>query len=300
MEPIIHSIFEGKTCSWQYVVACPKTKEAAIIDPVLNFEPALFRITTESADTLIACIIKHGYTVKMILETHAHGDHLSAAYYIQQALWARGQSHAVICIGENITVVQSYFAHKYRIPRTEIEDAFDHLFKPNEVFHIGEVTCTALHLPGHTPDHGGYQMGNNVFTGDSMFNPDVGSGRCDFPGGDARELYQSMKRLLAFPPETRLYTGHDYPPCNESAARDPMPYVTVGEQRAKNKHLKDDSSEEEFVKWRDERDKVIPEPKNVHQALQVNVRGGKMPSKSHDGKAYMLYLIEVPSKLLGG
>lgn len=132
-----------------------------------------------------------------------------------------------------------------------------------------------------------------------MFNPDVGSGRCDFPGGDARELYRSMKRLLAFPPETRLYTGHDYPPCNESAARDPLPYVTVGEQRVNNKHLKEDSSEEQFVKWRKERDQLIPEPKNIHQALQVNVRGGKLPSKSHDGKAYMLYLIEVPSVLLG-
>ncbi|CAG8927610.1 unnamed protein product [Penicillium salamii] len=300
MEPTVHPIFEAKTCSWQYVVACPNTKEAAIIDPVLNFEPSLFRITTESADAMIDCIMKHGYTIKMILETHAHGDHLSAAYYIQQALWTRGQPHALICIGENITVVQSYFAHKYRIPREEIEDAFNHLFQPDEVFHIGDIACTALHLPGHTPDHGGYQMGNNVFTGDSMFNPDVGSGRCDFPGGDARALYQSMKRLLAFPPETRLYTGHDYPPCNESTAREPLPYTTVGDQQVKNKHVKNDSSEEDFVHWRNEQDQVIPEPKLVHQAMQVNVRGGKMPSKSHDGKAYMLYLIEVPSVLLSG
>ncbi|KAF7519268.1 hypothetical protein PCG10_010130 [Penicillium crustosum] len=161
----------------------------------------------------------------------------SAAYYIQQTLWSRGQPHAQICIGEN--------------------NAFDHLFQPDEVFNIGDVTSIALHLPGHTPDHGGYKIGNNIFTGDSLFNPDVGSGRCDFPGGDARELFRSMKRLLAFPPETRLYTGHDYPPSNEYpsneyTARDPLPYVTVGEQekKNKNKHIKNDSSEDEFVKWR--------------------------------------------------
>lgn len=300
MEPIVHSIFEAKTCSWQYVVACPHTKEAAIIDPVLNFEPELFRVTTESADALMDCIIKHGYTVKMILDTHAHGDHLSAAYYIQQSLWARGQPHALICIGENIKIVQSYFAHKYRIPNGEFEDSFNHLFQSDEVFNIGEVVCTALHLPGHTPDHVGYQMGNSIFTGDTMFNPDVGSGRCDFPGGDARKLYRSMQRLLKFPPETRLYTGHDYPPCNESTAREPLPYVTVGEQQEKNKHVKTGSSEEDFVQWRNERDRFMPEPKLVHQAMQVNVRGGKMPSKSHDGKAYLLYLTEVPSVLLTG
>jgi glyoxylase-like metal-dependent hydrolase (beta-lactamase superfamily II) len=298
MEPIIHSIFEAKTCSWQYVVACPKVKEAVIIDPVLNFEPSLFRITTESADNLLDCILKCGYTVKMLLETHAHGGHLSASYYLQQALWSRGQPHAQICISENITVVQSYFAHKYRIPKEEIDHAFNHLFQPDEVFHLGEVRCTALHLPGHTPDHMGYKIGSNVFTGDSFFNPDVGSGRCDFPGGNARQMFRSIQRLLSFPPVTRLYIGHDYLPYSESTGRDPMPYVTVGEQQEKNKHAKNILTEEDFVQWRNDRDKVIPEPRLVHQSLQVNVRGGKMPSKSHDGKAYMLYLIEVPSVLL--
>ncbi|KAJ5872216.1 uncharacterized protein N7529_004569 [Penicillium soppii] len=297
MEPIVHTIFEPKTCSWQYVVACPKEKEAAIIDPVLDFQPSLFRITTESADALIDCALSHGYTVKMLLETHAHGDHLSASYYIQQTLWSRGQPHAQICIGENITVVQAYVSHKYRIPKEEIDDAFNHLFQSDEVFSLGDVRCTALHLPGHTPDHMGYQIGSNVFTGDTMFHPDIGSGRCDFPGGDARKLFRSMKRLLELPPETKLYTGHDYPPSNESTARQATPYVTVGEQQQNNKHVKD-STEGAFVQWRNARDEVMPEPELVHQAMQVNVRGGKMPRKSHHGKAYMLYLIEVPSTLI--
>ncbi|CAI7659259.1 unnamed protein product [Penicillium glandicola] len=294
MEPKVHPFFESKTCSWQYVVACPERKEAAIIDPVLNYDPANFLITPESAEQLIQCVLKNEYTVTMLLETHAHGDHLSAAYYIQQTLWSRGQPHAPICIGENVRVVQSHFAHKYHIPREEIDNAFDHLFQPDEIFNIGNVTSTALHLPGHTPDHGGYKIGSNVFTGDSMFNPDVSSGRCDFPGGDARELFRSMKRLLSFSPETRLYTGRDYPPSNEHTARDPLPY------EKNNKHIKNDSNEDDFVKWRTERDKEMPEPSLVHQAMQVSVRGGKMPGKSHEGKAYLLCLFRVPKVLLTG
>lgn len=300
MEPKVHPFFESKTCSWQYVVACPKTKEAAIIDPVLNYDHGNFIITSESADELIECVLKKGYTVTMLLETHAHGDHLSASYYIQQTLWSRGQPHAPICIGDNVIVVQSHFGKKYQIPRQDTENALDHRFQPDEVFNIGEVTGIALHLPGHTPDHVGYKLGSNIFTGDSMFHPDIGSGRCDFPGGDARELFRSMKRLLSFSPETRLYTGHDYPPSNEYTARDPLPYVTVGEQEKKNKHLKNDSTEDEFVKWRNDQDRGMPELRLVHQAMQVNVRGGKMPSKSHEGKAYLIYLIDVPKVLVTG
>jgi glyoxylase-like metal-dependent hydrolase (beta-lactamase superfamily II) len=296
MEPEVHPFYEPKSCSWQYIVVCPGTKEAVIIDPVLDFDLTGFAITSQSADVLIDYILKNGYTVKRLLETHAHGDHLSASYYIQQTLWSRGHPHAAICISENIKVVQSHFSHKYHIPRQEIDHAFDHLFQPDEIFNIGDVTCTALHLPGHTPDHGGYKIGSNVFTGDSMFNPTIGSGRCDFPGGDSRELYRSMKRLLAFPPETKLYTGHDYPPSNKG----PMSYVTVGEQIKTNKHVKESSTEDEFVMWRDRTDKALPEQRLVHQAMQVNVRGGKLASKSHDGKGYMLYLIDVPKVMLSG
>ncbi|KAJ5804467.1 uncharacterized protein N7518_000770 [Penicillium psychrosexuale] len=300
VEPRVHPFFEPKTCSWQYLVACPETKEAAIIDPVLDYDTVNLAITSESADQIIDYAMKNEYTIMMLLETHAHADHLSAAYYIQQILWSRGEPHAPICIGENVKIVQSFFARKYAIAKADIDNAFDHLFQPDEIFQIGQVTSSALHLPGHTPDHGGYKFGSNIFTGDCMFNPDVGSGRCDFPGGDPRELYRSMKRLLSFPPETRLYTGHDYPPTNEYTAREPLPYVTVGEQEKKNKHMKKHTTEDEFVKWRTQRDNQMPEPKLVHQAMQVNVRGGKMPSKSHNGKAYLLYLLDVPKVLVPG
>lgn len=299
-QPIVHSVFDPKTCSWQYVVACPNTKEAAIIDPVLDFEPTMFTVSTRSADSLLEIVRKQGYTVTRLLETHAHADHLTAASYIQGSLWSRGQPHAPICIGENITIVQSVFAHKYNIPKEELRNAFDHLFRPDEHFQVGDLDCIALHLPGHTPDHGGYHFRGNIFTGDTILNPDIGSARCDFPGGDARELWRSMQRLLAFSPDTRLYSAHDYPPSNESAGRDPVPFVTVGDQQSQNKHVKQGSTEGEFVAWRRQKDVVMTEPRIVHQALQVNVRGGKMPGRSHEGKAMLQYLVNVPKMLLTG
>lgn len=300
MKPIVHPVFEPTTCSWQYIVACPQTRECIIIDPVLNFDLGRFTATTQSADSILKIIRKQGYNVVRILETHIHGDHLSAAYYIQSTLWARGQQHAPICISENVTIVQNVFAHKYNIPDEELENAFDHLFRPDEMFRVGELTGVAMYLPGHTPDHGGYKIGSDVFVGDSIFNPDVGSARVDFPGGDARTLWTSLQRLLELPADTRLYVGHDYPPSNEAAGRDPSPFVTVQEQKNTNKHLKDGSRVEDFVEWRTKRDSLIAEPRMVHQALQVNVRGGKMPGRSHDGKALLQYLVDVPKVLLTG
>ncbi|KAJ5082236.1 hypothetical protein N7532_011279 [Penicillium argentinense] len=300
MQPIIHTLFESKSGTWQYVVACPNTKEAAIIDPVLDYEPAVFTITSRTADSIINLIVENDYTVTWILETHAHADHLAAAYYIQSALWKKGQPHAPICIGENITIVQRVFAYRYNVPEEELEHAFDHLFQPDETFQIGDMMVTALHLPGHTPDHMGYHVGTNIFTGDCLFNPDVGSARCDFPGGDARVLYRSIKRLLSYPPETKLYTGHDYPPANEAAARDPIAYVTVGEQNDHNKHVKGGATEDDFVRWRNERDHLLADPRLVPQAMQVNVRGGKMPGRTHDGKALLLYPVIAPKGALSG
>lgn len=298
MEPIIHTLYEPKTGTWQYIVACAKTKEAAIIDPVLDFKPAAFEVSTESADALLEIVHKEGYKITYLLETHAHADHLTAAYYIQQTLLVNGQPHAPICIGENITIVQRTFANRYKIPKEELENAFDRLLRPNEAFQIGDLTVRVLHLPGHTPDHGGYHIGGIVFTGDSIFNPDVGSARCDFPGGDARTLWKSMQKLLELPPDTKLYTGHDYPPSNETFPRDPLPYSTVRDQREMNKHVKIGSTEEEFVQWRSERDSGLSEPRLLHQAIQVNVRGGKMPGKAHDGKTMLQFVVHVPNRLL--
>lgn len=300
MQPIIHPSFEPKTGTWQYIVACPNTREAAIIDPVLDYEPSVFTITSCSADALLNIVSENDYTVTWILETHIHGDHLSAAYYIQRALWKTGNPYTPIAIGENVTITQKTFARRYNVPEEELENAFGHLFSPDEKFKIGELTATVLHLPGHTPEASGYQVGDNIFAGDSIFNPDIGSARCDFPGGDARVLYRSMKCLLAFPPDTRIYTGHDYPPTNEAAARDPIACVTVREQLEKNKHIKNCATADEFVRWRTERDNVLTDPRIVHQAMQVNVRGGKMPGRSHDGKALLLYPVIAPQGILTG
>lgn len=298
MEPTVHTVYEPKTGTWQYIVACPKTKEAAIIDPVLDLDTAKFTISTDPADALLELARNNGYKITYLLETHAHADHLTGAYYIQQELLAQGHHHTPICIGENITQVQQTFAQRYNISQAELDNAFDRLLRPGETFQIGELKTTVLHLPGHTPDHGGYHVGGNVFTGDSLFNPDVGSARCDFPGGCARTLWKSMQSLLELPSDTRLYTGHDYPPSGESASRDPVPYTTVRDQRERNKHVKTGSTEEEFVRWRTERDSGLNEPRLLHQAMQVNVRGGKMPGgKAQNGKAMFQFVVHVPNRL---
>ncbi|KAI9923939.1 hypothetical protein ASPWEDRAFT_50326 [Aspergillus wentii DTO 134E9] len=295
MQPIIHTVYEKTTGTWQYIVACPDTKDAVIIDPVLDFELSTFTVNTHSADGLLGLIAQQGYTITHILETHAHADHLTASFYLQQTLVASGKPQPQICIGQQILAVQELFGPKYDIPAGDLDNAFDHLFANDEVFNVGRISAKVLHLPGHTPDHVGYIIGENVFTGDSIFNPDVGSARCDFPGGDARTLYKSMKKLLSLPPSFKLYTGHDYPPFHEQVAcREPMPYVTVEEQNERNKHAGSASTEEEFVRWRTERDRQLQEPRLIHQALQVNVRGGRMPRKIHGSRVFLNFLVDVP------
>lgn len=273
LQPDIVPVFEGKTSTWQYIVSCPISKKAVIIDPVLDFDKTTQTVSTESANAILEIVKSKDLSVVRLLETHAHADHLTAAFHLQKALTEAGGPLAPICIGNRISTVQQTVATKYGIPEEEIKDVFDHTFEDGEKFSIGQLTATVLSLPGHTPDHIGYLIGENIFTGDSIFNPDVGSARCDFPGGDARTLYRSMKTLLSLPDHYRLYTGHDYP-----SGREPMPFVTVGEQRQQNKHAKDGTSEEDFTKWRSERDKGLSEPRLIHQALQVNVRGGRLPT----------------------
>ncbi|OOQ90604.1 metallo-beta-lactamase superfamily protein [Penicillium brasilianum] len=280
MEPIIHPIFEKQTGTWQYIVACPNTRQAVIIDPVLNLSLSEFKITTTSADELLAVAAANNYTITRLLETHAHADHLTAAFYLQQSLLAKNQNKAPISTGRRIRQVQETFGPKYAVPNAELEQAFDHLFDDDETFNVGDITAQVLHLPGHTPDHSGYKIGSNVFTGDSIFNPDVGSARCDFPNGDAKALYHSMQKLLGLPSHYKLYTGHDYPPADSGRA--PLPFVTVAEQLEGNKHVKKGTGEDEFVDWRRKRDATLNEPRLLHQALQVNIRGGRLP-KSSDG-----------------
>ncbi|KAJ4350490.1 uncharacterized protein N0V89_009111 [Didymosphaeria variabile] len=288
-EPQVHSVFEPVTGTWQYIVADPNTNEAVIIDPVLDYDKSSGTISTRSADELLDLVTNHEYKIQRILETHAHADHLTASRYLQTVLSQKQTAtiRPLVCIGKRIKDVQQTMQRKFNIPESELEDAFDHLFDDDETFNIGGLTASVIHLPGHTPDHIGYVIGSNVFTGDSIFNPDVGSARCDFPGGSAVQLYNSTQRLLQLPPHFRLYTGHDYPPDSrdphlEQAVDGAVPYTTVETQRRENKHVKAGTKLEEFVNWRTERDSGLAEPKLLRQAMQVNVRGGRLPAKSTD------------------
>lgn len=293
-QPIIHPKFEPITNTWQYIVADPHTRHAAIIDPVLDFDPTTSTISTTSADELLDLVKKEGYTVLYLLETHAHADHLTAAHYIQQSLIMAMCERPIICIGKRIDQVQDTFALKYDIPHHEYANVFDKLWEDDEEFHIGHLKAEVLHLPGHTPDHVGYMIGDNVFTGDSIFNPDVGSARCDFPGGDAVQLFASMKFLLSLPSHYKLYTGHDYPP---QGIRTPEPASTVEKQNEANK-IVTVMTEEEFVSWRTKRDMTLAQPRLIHQALQINIRAGRMPGQNVQGLRLLHLPIKAPTAVL--
>ncbi|KAL4978715.1 beta-lactamase-like protein [Aspergillus desertorum] len=295
-EPIIHSFFESKTGSWQYIVADASTRTAVIIDAVLDYDPATQEISSASADALLSLIRKEGYSVSMILETHAHADHFTAASYLQARLAQEqgGDHRPAIGIGEHIIQVQRVFGEKYGISPDEYQDVFDKLFKDNETFAVGSLAATALHLPGHTPDHMGYQIGNNIFTGDTLFHVELGTARCDFPFGSAESLYRSGQRLLSFPSHVRIWAGHDYPP-DGPEGRPPVPCTSVGEHREKNKHLKMGVSEKDFVALRKGRDDGLAPPRLLHAALQINIRGGRMPDVMAEG----LRLTHLPLKFDG-
>ena len=295
--PEIHTCFEPTTSTWQYVVADPGTRQAVIIDPVLDFDPVKNRISTESADKLLNLVASNRYSIVRILETHAHADHLTASAYLQQRLVQMGHTRPDICIGRRITQVQDYFSKKYGIDPADLQNDFDKLFADDEEFFIGQIRAKVLHLPGHTPDHIGYNIGDNVFTGDSIFNPDVGSARADFPGGSSTDLFHTTRTLLSLPPHYHLYTGHDYPPETRSTSmtgEKHRSFATVAEQNEQNKHVKAGVEEADFVKWRSERDGTLGEPRLLHQALQFNIRAGRLPPATGDnGERYL----HIPIKL---
>ncbi|KAK4660952.1 hypothetical protein QC762_123510 [Podospora pseudocomata] len=270
--PIVHPIFEPVTGTWQYIIADPSTLAAAIIDPVLDFEPARNTVSTATADSLLDIVVQNNYKVGYLLETHTHADHLSASRYLQLKL--AQSTNPKTGVGKRIVQVQTTFAQKYGVEQSELEDVFDFLWEDDQTFRIGDLEAKVVHLPGHTPDHVGYLIGDNIFCGDSLFLPDVGSARCDFPGGDAVQLYHSVQTLFSLPPHYKIYTGHDYPSGDRS---DPVPYTTVAEQQERNKHLKIGTTQQEFVNWRQERDSGLGEPRLLHQSLQVNIRGGRLP-----------------------
>ncbi|KAK6858707.1 hypothetical protein PG995_005271 [Apiospora arundinis] len=290
-EPAVHELFEPVTGSWQYVVGDPATSSAIIIDPVLNYDAAQGVISTESADALLKMLTEKGYQVEMILETHVHADHMTAASYIQATL-AKAQGHKpLICIGSRIRHTQKLFGERYGIAASEYEHVFDRMWEDDEDFQIGSLAARAIHLPGHTPDHMGYRIGGNVFVGDSIFHVDIGSARADFPGGSAEAVYNSGRKLLVLPDNTKIWVGHDYP----SKERDvPVPFTTVKQQREENKHLKDGTPKEEFVQMRRKRDEMLAAPRLIHPSLQMNIRGGRLPAPTASGLRLVHFPLQVP------
>ena len=275
MNPQVASFYDPATFTFTYVVSDRDGGHAAVVDPVLDYDPATAHTSTASADQVLQFVRAHQLRVEWILETHAHADHLTAAPYIRSCVGGR------IAIGERIGEVQAIFREVFNI-RKELP-AFDHLFADGERFAIGRLEAEAMHVPGHTPADMAYRVGDAVFVGDTLFMPDVGSARADFPGGDARKLYRSARRLLAFPPETRLFMCHDYPP----KGREPRWETTVAEERASNIHLRDGVSEDEFVAIRTARDRTLDMPTLILPAIQVNIRAGELPLPEENGRAYL-------------
>ena len=273
------AFFDPKTWTVTYVVWDRATLRAAVIDPVLDYDFKSGHTSSTSADQVLAYVAEHALQVDWILETHAHADHLSGARFLQQRVGGR------IAIGENIRAVQATFKKLYNLERSFLPDGsqFDHLFKDGETFRIGGVEAIAMLVPGHTPADMAYLIDGAAFVGDTLFMPDVGSARADFPGGDAHQLYRSMHRLLALPPETTMYVCHDYPP----AAREPRWQTTVAEQRAHNIHVHDGISEDEFVVMRQARDATLEVPTLILPSIQVNVRAGDLPPADEDGVSYL-------------
>ncbi len=274
-----HAFFDPGTWTVTYLVWDPATRRAAIIDPVLDYDFKSGHTATTSAERVLACVADNALQVDWILETHAHADHLSGARYLQ------GQVGGKIAIGENIRVVQAVFKKLYNLGPGFLPDGsqFDHLFKDGETFMIGGFEATAILVPGHTPADMAYLIDGSVFVGDTLFMPDVGSARADFPGGDAHQLYSSMRRLLALPPETTMYVCHDYPPPTRQARWQ----TTVAEQKAHNVHVHDGIGEEEFVAMRRARDATLEVPTLILPAIQVNVRGGQLPPPDENGVSYL-------------
>ncbi|BEU96681.1 MBL fold metallo-hydrolase [Acidovorax sp. DW039] len=279
MTASIRAFFDEATWTVSYVVYDQPGGHCALVDPVLNYDAKSGRTSTRSADEMLAFVASERLTVQWILETHAHADHLSAAHYL------RSKVGGLIAVGGAITQVQGVFKALFHLEAEFATDGsqFDHLFRDEETFAIGTLQAKALAVPGHTPACMAYQVADAVFVGDTLFMPDVGTARCDFPGGNAHTLYQSVRKLLSLPEETRLYMCHDYPP----AGRQPQWRSTVAEQRAHNIHIHDGVSEADFVALRTRRDASLEMPALILPSVQVNIRAGQLPPPDANGVSYL-------------
>jgi glyoxylase-like metal-dependent hydrolase (beta-lactamase superfamily II) len=280
MTPIVNAFFDEATNTITYVVREPEGRACAVVDSVLDFDYASGRTDTRSADAVIAFIEAEGLDLQWILETHVHADHLSAAPYIQERLGGR------IGIGEKITVVQNTFGKIFN-EGTEFQrdgSQFDRLFTEGDSFHIGQMRGDVLHTPGHTPACLTYVIGDAAFVGDTLFMPDFGTARCDFPGGSAETMFDSVQKILRLPDETRIFVCHDY----KAPGRDVYAWeTTVGEQKARNVHVGAGRSREDFVKMRTTRDASLSMPRLIIPSLQVNMRAGQMPPAEENGVTYL-------------
>ena len=279
VRPDVTGFFDPETNTISHVVKDPASNACAIVDSVLDIDYAAGRLSTASADTIIAHVRDRGLTVEWLIETHVHADHLSAAPYIQDRLGGK------IGIGEAITVVQDTFGKVFNEGTEFRRDGsqFDRLFKDGDTYMIGGMTALVWHTPGHTPACMTHLVGDAAFVGDTLFMPDGGTARADFPGGDARELYRSIQRVLSLPPETRLFLCHDYAPGGRAVQWE----TTVAAERAANIHVRDGITEDAFVAMRTARDTTLAMPRLIIPSLQVNMRGGRLPPKDADGRQFL-------------
>lgn len=280
LRPSVAGFFDEATFTITYVVHDPVSHEAAIVDSVLDYDPASGRTSYTSAERVIEYVTSNSLKVKWLIETHAHADHISAAPYLQEKLGG------ALAIGQEITHVQDVFGKLFNAGADFERNGsqFDHLFTDGETFSLGEIEGIALHVPGHTPADMAFIIGDAAFVGDTIFMPDFGTARADFPGGDARHLFQSIRRLLSLPEETRLFMCHDY----KAPGRDEFAWeTTVGQQRSENVHVKDGVSEDEFVEMRTGRDATLDMPTLIMPSVQVNIRGGHLPEPEDNGVSYI-------------
>lgn len=277
--PTVAAFFDAATHTVSYVVSDPSTGRAAIIDPVLDYTPHNARTAMRSADALLAHLADHGLTLAWILETHVHADHLSAAHYLRE------QTGAPVVIGAAITAVQDVFAKLFDLDNVVPDGSqFDRLVREGDRLELGDLEIEVLHTPGHTPACVSYLVGDTVFVGDTLFMPDYGTARCDFPGGSAASLFGSIRKLLALPDTTRIFIGHDYLPAGRSSF---AWETTVAEQRRANIHVHDGVSEAAFVAMREARDATLEAPQLILPSLQVNIRAGNLPPPAANGRRYL-------------
>ena len=286
MKAQIKSFFDKATWTFTYVVSDPEERVCIVIDPVLNYDPKSGRTLTQSADQVLEYITSNQLQLEWILETHAHADHLTAAKYLQNALGGK------IAIGEKVQKIQEVFKGIFNLGDEFKADGsqFDHLIKDGENISFGNLNIESIAVPGHTPACLAYKIDDAIFVGDTLFPSDVGTARCDFPGGDASTLYKSIKKILSYPESTNLYMCHDYPPTN----RQVIGRTTVGEQRENNIHIRDGVTEDAFVQMRKARDATLEVPVLLLPSIQVNIRAGAMPLKEDNGTSYM----KIPINLL--